>query len=297
MLILITGVPGSGKSLYAVKLIQDYIEQNKQLLNDGQEPRELYSDIDGLNIEGVQIAPDDWRDCPDGSIVFYDECQQKYGPDGSGRSGREDIQEFETHRHRGFDIVLITQHSKLLHAHIRRLVGRHYHVERQFGTQNAKIYQKDGQIDTDKPGQLKLADSYMWSYPKKLYGSYKSATLHTHKASMPKWLKRSFYGAAVIGLILVFLIPKSLGFFTGDAIAEQITGHSESTILSGNDVIITPANPASPVACITMGVKCSCYNAHGFKLDIPFQFCKSFTEETPRYLDFNPRRTRRAVAS
>lgn len=297
MLILVTGVPGSGKSLYSVDLIEKYIEANQILIKDGHEPREIYSDIDGLTIEGVKQSPDDWRDAPDGSIVVYDECQQKFGPDGQGRSGRADIQEFETHRHRGFDIILITQHPKLLHAHIRRLVGKHYHVERMYGTQNAKIYQRDGQIDIDKQAQLSKLDNFVWSYPKKHFGKYKSATLHTHKAHLPKFLKRAIIGITIIGILIYFISPYAMKFFTSSFAKVEETQTESSTKTVSNEIIITPAEETTPVACITMGDKCSCYNSYGYLLEIPYQYCKKFTEDTPRYLDLQNKQPKRAAAT
>lgn len=300
MLGLITGVPGSGKSLFAVDLIEKLVAQNEKLLEEGNAPRPIYSDIDGITIEGVLPAPADWRDAPDGSVVFYDECQQRFGPDGSGRSGREDIQEFEVHRHRGFDIYLITQHPKLLHAHIRRLVGRHYHLLRMHGTQNAKVYQKDGQIDIDKVSQLNQQDNYMWSYPKQHFGKYKSATIHTHKAHMPKWMKRSLIGMAVALVILLALVPKAMEFWPGNAKAQQVSETKQpqkNETTAANEIIISPANDDSPVACITMGDKCSCYNSYGYLLEIPFQYCKKFTEETPRYIDLQKKQAKRAAAT
>lgn len=54
MMYLITGMPGNGKTLYAVDFIR------KQLAKG----RAVYSDIKGLSLPGVQPAPDDWRTHP-----------------------------------------------------------------------------------------------------------------------------------------------------------------------------------------------------------------------------------------
>ena len=76
MITLITGTPGAGKTLYAVSLLDKYAKENIKLLQNGQEPRPLYADIDGLDMEGVEMPPDDWRDTPEGSVIFYDEIQE-----------------------------------------------------------------------------------------------------------------------------------------------------------------------------------------------------------------------------
>ena len=46
MLHLITGTPGSGKTLYAVSLIMRYVKENEILLIEGKDPRPIYADID-----------------------------------------------------------------------------------------------------------------------------------------------------------------------------------------------------------------------------------------------------------
>ena len=66
-MILITGTPGSGKSLFAVAKI---LELQKQFPD-----RELFADIEGLQIDGVERSPEDWRETPENSIIFYDEAQ------------------------------------------------------------------------------------------------------------------------------------------------------------------------------------------------------------------------------
>ena len=77
MLTLITGVPGSGKSLRAVYEL-------KKALDAG---RPCYSDIEGLNMPGVLPAPDDWRTTPEGSFIVYDEAQKRPQFASTGRPG------------------------------------------------------------------------------------------------------------------------------------------------------------------------------------------------------------------
>lgn len=285
MLILITGVPGSGKSLYAVDLITKYQQQNEQLIKEGKPPRAIYSDIDGLTIDGVLEAPDDWRECPDGSIVFYDECQQKFGPDGQGRSHREDIQEFETHRHRGFDIILITQHPKLLHSHIRRLVGRHHHIFRMYGTNNAKVFSRDGQIDVDKPSAINSCDDSLFTYPKHLFGQYKSATLHTHKPSMPKWMKRGFVAIFVILIILFFLFPYFWSFVSGDAVKDALGSDQPVKTVDQTTQLQASKPSVKPVACIASSDRCVCYEDTGYQIKTLDHYCRTYTEDMPLFIE------------
>ena len=109
MIRLITGTPGSGKTLYTVSEIMKVIEKTPE--------RPIFSDIKGLRIDGVQEAPDDWRTAPDGALIIYDECQYRTQYTKSrGRNKYQMIIDLTTHRHTGKDIWLITQNPNFLHA-------------------------------------------------------------------------------------------------------------------------------------------------------------------------------------
>jgi len=294
MIILITATPGSGKTLFACELIDNYLK----------ELRQVFADIDGLCFDGVEIPPDDWRETPNKSVVVYDECQRKYPPDGHGRSSRDDIADMEIHRHTGHDLVLITQHPQLLHSNIRRLVGKHYHLERLQGREQARIYTMDRAMKIDSRGELKQADTWVWSYPKKYYDKYKSATDHTHKAYMPKWMRNG----ALFLLFLIFMVATgvyySWDFWTG-GIAQTVTDTkiqaAEYSTPPKNYESATPEQAVNPdrvaakeasrsslpelpleqihsnrvVGCAAYRDTCSCYDNAGYKLKMTFEQCKS----------------------
>lgn len=276
MIILITAVPGSGKTLFSVELIKKYLSEG----------RTVYSNIDGLSIPSVQVAPDDWRKCPDGSVVVYDECQQMFPPDSSGRSSNQVISDLETHRHRGFDLVLITQHPKLLHSHVRRLVGRHFHLFRMYGSETAKVFRRDGHIDVDKPSSLHAQDSYLWSFPKELYGLYNSATVHTHKRHLPKWMIRGFIFTLLILVVSCVLFYLSFGFFSGKASASEVDQKNKSDVSSSpyldipDTVLVsdTQTDDISSSACVWSDKKCMCYDGRGKILNLSYSHCIAVAE-------------------
>ena len=70
MITLITGTPGSGKTLRAMYLIKEALAQG----------RAVYTDIDGVSLDGVTTVEmdHDWRDTPEGSLVVYDEVQRRW---------------------------------------------------------------------------------------------------------------------------------------------------------------------------------------------------------------------------
>ena len=83
-------------------------------------------------------------------------------------------------------MFLITQHPNLIDNHVRRLVGEHNHVVRQFGLPYATIFRWTACTDNPQGASAKKdAISHRFNYPKKLYEQYRSATLHTHHAKLP----------------------------------------------------------------------------------------------------------------
>lgn len=193
MIELITGTPGAGKTLHAVEKIVAWLKEG----------RTVFTNINGLTYPGdLRLFDDylDWTDTPDGSVVVYDEAQQHFGADGGrGRSDRKDIAGLETHRHTGHTIVFITQHPRLIHSHVTRLVGRHSHVARMFGTNNTYIYWLDRLMNVDSRSDLKFASSDTWRYPKELMSIYKSSSLHikTRRIPFKVWAYLTFIACAL----------------------------------------------------------------------------------------------------
>lgn len=117
MIILITGIPGSGKTYKAVSMMQDAIKQN----------RNVYTNVSASNsvvpadlLSRVLDAPDDWRTTPDGSLVVYDECQSL--PFYSSRYEESPIiADLARHRHTLHDLVFISQCASHIHPFIIRL--------------------------------------------------------------------------------------------------------------------------------------------------------------------------------
>lgn len=286
MIVLITGIPGHGKTLKAVELLNQFSKEN----------RVIYSNIDGLKLPGVikidtETERHDWTLTPEGSVVCYDEAQQIFPPEGrGGRSERHDIAQMEVHRHSGHDLVLVTQSPKLIHSHVRRLVGRHYHVERVMGMKHARVYVKDGCIDTEQSSALKASDVETWAYPTKLFDLYKSATMHQKMRridSRVKWYALTAVG--VIGLLLV-LADRASSVFSGDFIGERV-GVKEAQATS----ISTPVDTPEPVAygddwaarptlaavsgCVASKRKCQCWDPEGEPLALPVEACYRAIEE------------------
>ncbi|SFB64180.1 zonular occludens toxin domain-containing protein, partial [Azotobacter beijerinckii] len=148
MLFLRTGLPGAGKTLNALKEVDeehqpDPADPTKRLYKDPDHPdlppRTIYySGIPDLKLDRLKSnwvefdTPEQWFNQPDGSVIVIDEAQRFFGADGT-RARPEKVARFETHRHQGLDIHLITQHPSLLMTHVRKLVGKHINMIRPYG--------------------------------------------------------------------------------------------------------------------------------------------------------------------
>lgn len=176
MIHLITGLPGAGKSLWALAYSQREFS-GRPIYYDGIADLKL----PWIPLEGGGA---NWQDVADGSVVLIDEAQRVFRPRGPGAQVPAHVAALETHRHRGIDIVLVTQHPKLIDSNVRRLAGRHMHVVRAFGTRHATVHEW-GEVKDDPERSREDSIRHEWRYPAELFGAYKSAEVHTVKRRLP----------------------------------------------------------------------------------------------------------------
>lgn len=185
MLFLITGQPGNGKTLYTLGLVEAFRREQREKL--GLDRAVYQSGIPGLTLDWQGLDdPKSWPSLPDGSIVVIDECQRVFPPRKTGAEVPPHVREFETHRHRGFDVFLITQHPQLLDIAVRKLTGRHYHLRRTFGQEVSTVLQWEEATDPNDRSARGKALTSRFAFPKERYAWYKSAEVHTVKRSLPK---------------------------------------------------------------------------------------------------------------
>lgn len=198
MIYMITGLPGASKTLFTLNLVLT----DPQLVN-----REVfYHGIPELKLPWTELQDSrKWFECPDGAVVVIDEAQKTFPGRSSGSLVPQWVSEFETHRHRGQDIVLITQDPGLVDAHVRKLVERHFSLVRPFGLKYAKCFEFHGIGDPKSPSDVKGAIESKFKHPKHLYSMYRSATLHAVKSRVP--LK-----ALVLPMVAIALC--GIGYYT-----------------------------------------------------------------------------------
>lgn len=197
MIILITGTPGSGKTLYTVAELLNKKFKGRPLFVNGIPnlliEHEVISDEDvekwfkgGVSIPQPTTINNDTGEIvqhPDkpafdvkNAVFCIDEVQRIARTRSASAPVPEWIKQLEVHRHFGCDFIIITQHPQQMDAHIRRLVGRHLHVRRTFALGAAVVYEWDS---VNNLSGFKNAQSKIWRYPKDAFKLYKSSELHT----------------------------------------------------------------------------------------------------------------------
>lgn len=219
MITLITGRPGSGKTLLAVEMIRDNA--------NAERIRPLFCNIDGLDFDRLRCFPLDdptaWPQLPSGAIVVIDECQKIMPPRPSGAKVPPHVDFLNEHRHAGIDLILMTPDPKLIDVLARKTVGRHLHAYRPFGMEHRKIFEWNSCNEDPEPSQgEKNALITKKPFDKTLYELYTSAEVHTHKSRPP--LKKF---ALLIGSLLTAVTLFAWSFWSiwqqgqGDIPSEQ----------------------------------------------------------------------------
>ena len=234
------------------KIIKNDLDIDLKTLKD---VRHIYANIDGLKVPNVRPAEIDWRKCPDGSIIFYDEIQLIYEYSTDNKQDKENIvKELTIHRHRAFDIYGITQFPSLVHTNYRAVVGLHYHLHRGWGAPSATVYVWAN--CRDKPNSLgnKLTAErdFRFNYPKRLYQFYESATANTVKLRVPLKL----FAILIIPLLGLFMVGNML-FGGGNNFLGTIFGSTEKTEeLTSKDNKQTSTPPQSANAPFDLSQEC-----------------------------------------
>lgn len=179
---LITGQPGNGKTLLMMQWLTDAASKAD---------RPIYAaGIDGLapGLAEPLENPRDWKDCPDGSLIFVDEAWKWFGHlhDASRAPTPKHVLDLAEHRHRGMDFVWTTQMPNQLYPFVRGLIAEHTHVIRRFGTSICELFTW-GELceDVKSQGMRTSALRRSWVHPKAMFDKFKSATQHTIKMRIP----------------------------------------------------------------------------------------------------------------
>ena len=329
MIILQTGVPGSGKTSSVVNMLMTDESYTHFTDKDGvKKKRPLFvNGIPELKIEHEELTDEQIKEkpfqdfLPYGSLVIIDEAQRLMGTRSAASKVPPFIEALALHRHHGLDIVLITQHPSFLDSFVRKLVQRHMHVS--IKPVGRKLYEWNECVDQpDSSVNIAKAIERTFVVPKKSFGMYKSAEVHTKpKRRIPKSL---IFVALFLPLLIGFAVYTINGMSKRFSADEQQT---TATTVASSDVDGTsePQNTAAPadigqnlkpedfvpvlaekpeskpiyngvrqvktfeypVGCVDGGKSgCTCYSSQGTPLkEITKAMCKDYVKNG---LPFNP---------
>lgn len=195
----------------------------------------LYSDINGLKIEGVRDPLPDWRLAPLGSKIFLDEFQDRpeFLFDGNRPSKNPMILELSKIRHYDIDLYLITPDPDNLHKSLRKIIHVMYFVKRPHGNPNCcSIYTFDQFLSNpraaadSKREPKKYASYELLNYKKSIQRLYTSAANHSSmKFQIPwKWIRNAILLIVGISLVLTMFFKIPVFTFFYDAVKGMFGG-------------------------------------------------------------------------
>lgn len=305
---LVTGLPGHGKTLYTIARLRDRAKaEGRPVFHDG---------IKGLKLPWPECKAEDWQNLEAGSILVIDEAQRVFPVRGRPQPPKW-IEDLAMHRHRGIDLVLITQNPMLIDSFVRRLVDRHFHVVRTFGLQRATVHEFPNGVRQDVERSREGSIRHEWSYDKSVYELYQSAELHTVKRRIPSRVYVLASLPFVLGVLLWFIWSRLAPDAAAERVAEQ-SGQTTSTgsgLLSGvtraaapaaqsaagspgpdwlaaqsprvpglphtapvYDSATAPVTAPYPAACVSTSSRCKCYSQQATVLETPDSLCRSIVE-------------------
>lgn len=313
MITLTTGLPGGGKSLYTICYIKQLSEKENRPV--------FYHGIKDLALPWIYLEdPSNWHECPEGAIIVIDECQSTFRPRANGSAVPRHVAELETHRHKGHDLFLITQHPMLLDPNVRRLIGKHFHVVRNFGFNKATVHEWNQLKESpDKTRSDSIRHDFV--YPKEAFSYYKSAEIHTVRGKLPARVYMLFVIPFLIAG-LVWAAFSTLSRSKADEAHEspikevdvqhaaykanesgkpdyiearlpRIAGMPQTSPVY--DDLARPTEVPYPAACVLIRDKCTCYTQQATKLETDDVICRQIVANGI-FIDFGKSSARNAKA-
>lgn len=179
MLYIRTGKPGHGKTLNTIREVDQKAHAEGRTV--------YYHNINGLKPEQLQAAwfvfddPEKWYELPADAIIVVDEAQGWFGARDPRARPPEHITRFETMRHNGHEVHLVTQDPRYIDVHLRRLCNGHIHYWRVFKSQQLLRFESEAVIEkVETKTSFKDADKKSLRLDKKYFAVYTSSNAQHH---------------------------------------------------------------------------------------------------------------------
>jgi len=282
MIYFFTGVPGSYKSYSAIAFAKTLAGEDRPVYVHG---------VSEINVPGWQVIGADevktWDTVlPVGAVLLCDEVASLVPQRVKGDPPHW-ISSLRTHRHRGLDLIFVTQHPMDVDVVFRRLVGEHRHFYRQFGRKKVSWIRSDQVMENPDPTKLLPGQTTeSTGVDVSIFKLYKSTALDTHKLRIPR--KILYAGAFVLGAILLAYVM--IGRFTESKGAPVQMARKPATLGE-----LPPPDPwgGQRPQCMSWssGSECRCYSQQGNRmLEIGIAECRHIVEYG--YFDPSLERTR-----
>lgn len=211
----------------------------------------------------------------------------------------------DEHRHRGVDLMFLTQWPDKIDGELFRLIGTHWHLNRAFGLQKANLTMFSRAVMNPYSNLArKGADESLWEFPKDAYALYKSSSLHTdsHKFKLPAKVRNVLISVPIIIAVLwgfVYFMKSQFGVSEGAERSEaeptrreppaamaMLTGEAAppadgSKLLAGvgAHAALNTVPVPTLAGCVASDRGCRCFNVEGFQIDMARHECEATLAE------------------
>lgn len=237
MLYIRTGKPGHGKTLNTIKEVDERAFKQSRIV--------YFHNVNGLDTKKLSAQwfefedPEKWHELPANSIVVIDEAQGWFGTRDPRSRPPEFITAFETMRHNGFEVHLITQDPRYIDVHARRLCNSHVHYWRVMKSQQLIRFESEVVIErVDVMASFKDADKTRLRIDKKMFDVYTSSNADHHFKFKPS--KKLIMSILIIALAIFLVFRVYMRYSSGTEEAKP-----ESVIESGGSLLTSMLPNAS----------------------------------------------------
>ena len=202
MLYIRTGKPGHGKTLNTIREVDQKALAESRVV--------YFHNINGLKQDQLKAQwfefedPEKWYELPNDSIIVIDESQGWFGSRDPRARPPEHITRFETMRHQGHEVHLVTQDPRYLDVHLRRLCNAHIHYWRVFKSSQLLRFESEVVVEkVEVKSSFKDSDKKTLKLDKKYFGAYTSTNAKHHfQAKIPT--KFILAALVIIGAAVLF---------------------------------------------------------------------------------------------